>query len=512
MLVGGNLTEILRSFGYDVVFPEIVALNCAIKHQSLDNILHAESMGYGLDVCGYVKNDLGLQDLGGKTSFGQIPRPDLLVCSFSGCYVYVKWWEALAESYGAPLITYDVPYMREEAFRKEDIDYLVSQLWELIAQLEKRTGQAFDMEALKKVLAESRAGGGGMGRIPPGPEWFRPSPIEAYFESIFYMFPINVLRGTREAADFYEPPQRGDPRRGSRMASFRFPRRRFRVLVEGVPPVHELPDLLGLLPKVGSRLRGGDLPEGRGPLRPGVPARPVPPAREHRRVQPGRLREPVLAAPARSSPTTSRTTRWTRWSSTGSSPAVRSRPARATSATGSSTSRGCPPSTSSPTIRIRATSPPPRSRTGWTRSSSPSTSAGGAVAAAAAIPGGGAMSLVAGVDIGSTTAKCVVLDAQDRVLGKSLNPVGVDIVKDAERALEAALADAHLARSEVAFIIGTGYGRYKVYFGHSSSPRSPATRAGPLPLPGDAARGRHRRPGHQGDPDQRARARWSTSR
>ena len=98
MLVGGNLTEIVRSFGYDVVFPEIVALNCAIKHQSLDNILHAESLGYGLDVCGYVKNDLGLQDLGGKTSFGQIPRPDLLVCSFSGCYVYVKWWEALAES------------------------------------------------------------------------------------------------------------------------------------------------------------------------------------------------------------------------------------------------------------------------------------------------------------------------------------------------------------------------------------------------------------------------------
>ena len=51
------------------------------------------------------------------------------------------------------------------------------------------------------------------------------------------------------------------------------------------------------------------------------------------------------------------------------------------------------------------------------------------------------------------------------MLGKSLNPVGVDIVKDAERALEAALADAHVPRSEVGFITGTGYGRYKVYFG-----------------------------------------------
>jgi benzoyl-CoA reductase subunit B len=234
LLVGGNLTEILRSFGYDVVFPEIVALNCAIKHQSLDNILHAESLGYGLDVCGYVKNDLGLQALGGKTSFGQIPRPDLLVCSFSGCYVYVKWWEALSESYGAPLFMFDVPYMREETPRKEDIAYLVSQLWELIHLLEKRTGRAFDMEALKRVLAESRRAEDGWveflraGRL-------RPSPIEAYFESIFYMFPINVLRGTAEAADFYDVVN-SEIRARVRDGNYPLPEEKFRVLVEGVPP------------------------------------------------------------------------------------------------------------------------------------------------------------------------------------------------------------------------------------------------------------------------------------
>ena len=234
MLVGGNLTEILRSFGFDVVFPEIVALNCAIKHQSLDNILHAESMGYGLDVCGYVKNDLGLQDLGGSTSFGKIPRPDLLVCSFSGCYVYVKWWEALAESYGAPLFTFDVPYMREETPRKEDIDYLVSQLWELVHLLEKRTGQAFDLDALKKVLADSRrAEDGWVEFLKAGRH--RPSPIEAYFESIFYMFPINVLRGTPEAADFYDVVNE-EIRARIRDGVYPLPEEKFRVLVEGVPP------------------------------------------------------------------------------------------------------------------------------------------------------------------------------------------------------------------------------------------------------------------------------------
>ncbi|MGP8078875.1 MAG: acyl-CoA dehydratase activase [Thermoplasmata archaeon] len=75
------------------------------------------------------------------------------------------------------------------------------------------------------------------------------------------------------------------------------------------------------------------------------------------------------------------------------------------------------------------------------------------------------MRVVAGVDIGSTTAKCVLLGEDSQVVGKSLSVVGVDIVKDAERALEAALADAHLPRSDVAFVTGTGYGRYKVYFG-----------------------------------------------
>ena len=74
------------------------------------------------------------------------------------------------------------------------------------------------------------------------------------------------------------------------------------------------------------------------------------------------------------------------------------------------------------------------------------------------------MTLVAGVDIGSTTAKCVLLD-EGQIVGKSLNPVGVELVKDAERALERALEGAGLDRSEVKFVTGTGYGRFKVSFG-----------------------------------------------
>ncbi len=234
LLVGGNLAEIYRAFGYEVVFPEIVALNCAIKHASLDFILGAEAAGYGLDICGYVKNDIGMHLAGGRAPFGKIPRPDELVCSFSGCFVYVKWWEALAEHYGAPLVTLDVPYMRSERPWKEDVEYVVAQLREIIERLEKRTGRAFDIAELRRVLAESRRAEEGWVRyLQQGRR--RPTPIEAYFEAVFYMFPINVLRGTREAADFYDVVNREVEAR-IRDGVRPVPEERFRLLVEGVPP------------------------------------------------------------------------------------------------------------------------------------------------------------------------------------------------------------------------------------------------------------------------------------
>ncbi len=234
MLVGGNLTEIVRAFGYEVVFPEIVALNCAIKHASLPNIVRAEAQGYGLDVCGYVKNDLGLQEVGGQTPFGRIPPPDLLVCSFSGCYVYVKWWEALAEKFGVPLFVLDVPYLRDETPSSEDLTYVVAQLEEFIAFLERTTGRSLDRNELRRTLERSRRAEEGWAHyLTAGRR--RPSPIEAYFEAVFYMFPINVLRGTEEAAQFYAAVN-AEVEERVRSGAYPVPEEKYRLVVEGVPP------------------------------------------------------------------------------------------------------------------------------------------------------------------------------------------------------------------------------------------------------------------------------------
>lgn len=77
------------------------------------------------------------------------------------------------------------------------------------------------------------------------------------------------------------------------------------------------------------------------------------------------------------------------------------------------------------------------------------------------------MMYVSGVDIGSTTAKSVIINEHGKIVGKSLSPVGVRIVKDAEKAFEKALKDADLNRDQVKFITGTGYGRFKVHFGQA---------------------------------------------
>ena len=73
--------------------------------------------------------------------------------------------------------------------------------------------------------------------------------------------------------------------------------------------------------------------------------------------------------------------------------------------------------------------------------------------------------LVGGVDVGSTQTKAVILDEQRRILGRSLIDTGGLVTAAAENAFALALEDAGARREEVDFVVGTGYGRYRVTFG-----------------------------------------------
>lgn len=73
--------------------------------------------------------------------------------------------------------------------------------------------------------------------------------------------------------------------------------------------------------------------------------------------------------------------------------------------------------------------------------------------------------LVAGVDVGSTQTKAVVMDEARQVVGRGLTDTGAKLSEAGETAFRLALADADRSVEEVAGVIGTGYGRFRIDFG-----------------------------------------------
>jgi predicted CoA-substrate-specific enzyme activase len=74
------------------------------------------------------------------------------------------------------------------------------------------------------------------------------------------------------------------------------------------------------------------------------------------------------------------------------------------------------------------------------------------------------MSLTAGIDVGSTYTKALLLDDEERIVGRGVLKTGFKLAEAALRAYEAALADAGAGERDVAYTVATGYGRLQVAF------------------------------------------------
>src|SRR3989338_3666394 len=77
------------------------------------------------------------------------------------------------------------------------------------------------------------------------------------------------------------------------------------------------------------------------------------------------------------------------------------------------------------------------------------------------------MAYAAGVDVGSTQTKAVIIDESKRILARSLVDTGANVTRAAEHAFQEALQAGDLREEEVEYVVGTGYGRYKVTFGNT---------------------------------------------
>jgi (R)-2-hydroxyacyl-CoA dehydratese activating ATPase len=77
------------------------------------------------------------------------------------------------------------------------------------------------------------------------------------------------------------------------------------------------------------------------------------------------------------------------------------------------------------------------------------------------------MAYAAGVDVGSTQTKAVIVGEDRRIVARALVETGANVVRAAQQAFDTALAAGDLREEEVEYVVGTGYGRYKVTFGNT---------------------------------------------
>lgn len=71
----------------------------------------------------------------------------------------------------------------------------------------------------------------------------------------------------------------------------------------------------------------------------------------------------------------------------------------------------------------------------------------------------------AGVDVGSTQTKAVLVDESRAIVARVLIPTGANVSRAGESAFVKACEAAGIPRDAVGYVVGTGYGRYKILFG-----------------------------------------------
>jgi benzoyl-CoA reductase subunit B len=240
--VPGNLTELIRSFDALPVLPEINALQSGMRGKSRGYIAEAERAGHSEDVCTYVKCDVGMIKAGNIGPTGnRLPKPDLLLLSYTGCYTFMKWFELLREEYQCPTVFLQVPYQGDGSLAPEHRSYIADQVRaQVIPALEQVTGNKYDEERLRHQLALSARTEDDLVAVLQSAKR-KPSPIDAYFGAVYYVGPIfSAFRGTEAGVAYYgelrkEVEQRAAQGLGPITPDGPLNDQRYRLVIEGPP-------------------------------------------------------------------------------------------------------------------------------------------------------------------------------------------------------------------------------------------------------------------------------------
>ncbi len=210
VFVMGSMNEILKTFDMPVVFPEVNALQTAIRRTSDVYLNEAEDYGYSPDICGYVKADVAMLLRDGEHPMGTIPKPSIAVLT-NACNTYIKWAEIWERFYDTPTVVIDIPGTRTWGSQSQPGDedfeyekrYVAGQIKELIAICEKLTGKKFDIDKFREHMAWANDLSTAYRRAL---EINKNSPavFNALTDGTIYLGMANCFRGSKEGSVYFQ--------------------------------------------------------------------------------------------------------------------------------------------------------------------------------------------------------------------------------------------------------------------------------------------------------------------
>lgn len=217
--------------------PESHSAMCAGKGVGAEMCEKAEKIGYSSDLCSYARIDIGNAVDGGKDSptFG-MPKPDLLVSNNNNCALLAKWFDVHHRELNVPHYVMDVPFCYEPQ-QKKDRDYIITQIHDLIALIERLSGQKFNADGFHEAVGHTWQGLGHWKRFLRC-ACHKPSAVTA-FDSFVHMAPFLTLRGTPELRRHFE--MLADEAEGKIAAgTFPVPNEKYRLFWDNIAPWHHL--------------------------------------------------------------------------------------------------------------------------------------------------------------------------------------------------------------------------------------------------------------------------------
>ena len=197
--------ELAMSLGFLVYYPENHAAMLGANRTAMDYIPVANAHGYSPEICSYLTSDIGAYlkhetPLTKAYGIQSIPKPDVLLYNTNQCRDVYDWARFYGKEFNAPVLGINTPRSLNVA-REDIVKSVTSQLQQMVPDLEKVAGRRFDIDEFRDVLAVSRECSD-LWEAVLNTAANRPSPL-TFFDECIHMGPAVVIRGRKEANDYY---------------------------------------------------------------------------------------------------------------------------------------------------------------------------------------------------------------------------------------------------------------------------------------------------------------------